>query len=103
MNKSNNSLEMMLGIAVPLWIEKLRHASWDYIMKRASECSDVIVYEADNILYKSKKKGETAEAFNRLAEGIACLSFVPGGVTVFGKHWETIKREGLKFERVNTD
>jgi hypothetical protein len=30
----------------------------------------------------------TAEAFNRLAEGLAIAAFAPGGVTAFGQHWE---------------
>jgi hypothetical protein len=81
-------LTMTLQLAVPLWIERLRGASWDYISERAKVCAQVVAEKGDIILFRSKTKGETANAFNRLAEGIACLSFVPGGVTVFGQHWE---------------
>jgi len=86
-------LKMTLQIAVPLWIEKTKGKPWEYIVERAKECSQVIAEKGDIILFKSKKKGETAEAFNRLAEGIACLSFMPGGVDTFGLHFET-KFEG---------
>jgi len=78
----------MLQVAVPLWIEDLKGKPWEYIAKRAGECSQVIAEKGDIILYKSSKKGETAEAFNRLAEGVACLAFAPGGVDVFGVHFE---------------
>lgn len=78
----------MLEIAVPLWIERLRPLNDEQRRERAQACSDVIGEHGDVILYKSKKEGETAEAFNRLAEGVACAAFAPGGITVFGNHWE---------------
>lgn len=79
-----------LQLAVPLWIEELRHQSWEHILARAKVCSQVVAEKGDVILFKSKKKGESAEAFNRLAEGIACLSFCPGGVKIWGEHWEAV-------------
>jgi hypothetical protein len=36
----------------------------------------------DNILYRSKTKGDTANAFNVLADSLARMSFIPGGVTI---------------------
>jgi hypothetical protein len=36
---------------------------------------------------------EVAEIFNGLARALAVLSFVPGGVTLFGSHWETKTEE----------
>lgn len=86
-------LSSTLCLAVPLWIDKLRHQGWEYVLQRARDCSQHVAEHGDVILYLSKKKGETAEAFNRLAEGIACLSFAPGGVKVFGSHWESILGE----------
>ena len=83
-------LSSTLCLAVPLWIERLRHSGWEYVLGRAKECSQHIAEHRDVILYRSKKKGETAKAFNALAEGVACLSFVPGGVKIFGSHWEAI-------------
>jgi len=78
----------MLEVAVPLWIEELNGKPWEYIQERAKECSQVVAEKGDIILFKSKKKGESAEAFNRMAEGVACLAFAPGGVDVFGLHFE---------------
>ena len=80
---------MTLQLAVPLWIELLKKCGWNHILQRAKECSQVIAEKGDIILFRSKKKGESANAFNHLAEGIACLAFVPGGVKIFGSHWET--------------
>jgi len=81
-------LAIALSSAVPLWIEQLRSRDWAYIEQRAKVCSQEIAEHGDNILYRSRKKGETATAFNRLAEGVACLAFAPGGVTIFGQHFE---------------
>ena len=88
-------LSSTLQLAVPLWIERLRGAPWEHVERRARECSQVIAEHGDNLLFRSKKKGDTAEAFNRLAEGIACLSFCPGGVKIFGEHWEAVLEDAV--------
>jgi len=54
----------------------------------ARVCAGVVAGQGDLVLYRSKRPGVTAEAFNRLAEGLACLAFQPGGVTAFGLHFE---------------
>lgn len=86
-------LATTLQLAVPLWIERLRERPWEYVQQRAKECSQHIAGHGDNLLFRAKKKGQSAEAFNRLAEGIACLSFCPGGVKIFGQHWEACLEE----------
>lgn len=51
---------------------------------------DQLLGERGNFLWmKSKKKGETAKVANAVADAIAVLSFVPGGITLFGQHWES--------------
>lgn len=86
-------LSVTLSAAVPLWIERLRRKPWKYIMERAAFCGQVVAEKGDIIQFKSKKKGETENAFNHLAEGLACLAFAPGGVRAFGLHFEA-KLEG---------
>lgn len=86
-------LTTTLQLAVPLWIERLRHAGWDHVQERARTCSQIVAEKGDIIQFKSKKPGESAAAFNALAEGIACLAFCPGGVTVFGDHWEACQSD----------
>lgn len=80
-------LRISLSCAVPLWIERLRARSWAYVEERARECAQVVAEKGDVIQFKSKKAGESANAFNHLAEGIACLAFAPGGVRFLGDHY----------------
>lgn len=78
---------LSLELAVPLWTEKLSRMPWDRVIERARECSDIVAEKGDVLQFKSKKKGESARAFNALAEGLAALSFCPGGVTFLGVTW----------------
>ncbi len=87
-NPNDSLLLDTLQVAVPLWVQRLRNYNWAHIEKRGKECAQHIAEHGDNILYLSKQPGATADAFNRLAEGIACLSFAPGGVKFMGVHWE---------------
>lgn len=80
-------LTSMVNVAVPLWIDALRSLSWPQRRVLAHECAQIVAEKGDIILYKSKKKGETATAFNALAKGIALLAFAPGGVKCFGSHF----------------
>lgn len=84
----NDLLILSLEAAVPLWIERLQAQPWSEVERRAQVAVDVVASKGDIILFRSSRKGETAEAFNRLAEGVAALSFAPGGVTVFGLHFD---------------
>lgn len=81
-------LKTMLAVAVPLWIENFRPLTDDQRIEIAKEAGQVVAEHGDIILYQSKKKGETAKAFNQLARGLAALAFADGGVTAFGLHFE---------------
>lgn len=83
-------LQSSLSAAVPLWIENFvqKGYSLDEVFEIAKGASQMIAEKGDLILFKSKKKGETADAFNALAKGIAALAFVPGGVKTFGMHFQ---------------
>jgi hypothetical protein len=81
-------LRTALSAAVPLWIDQLRGTSFEERQARAHRAAAHVAAHGDVILFRSKKKGGTAEAFNRLAEGIACAAYQPGGVKVFGLHFE---------------
>ena len=82
-------LPIALSAAVPLWIEKLRPLAPEQRIARTSGLADIIASQGDIILYRGGKKGETANAFNALAEGLAIGAFQSGGVTAFGQHWCT--------------
>ena len=78
-------LAYFLSLAVPIWIEKLKTKPYGFIKERQKYCSQIIASNGDNILYKSKKKGESSHAFNCLAEGVAILALLAkGGVEIFG-------------------
>jgi hypothetical protein len=87
----NSDVAHLLGVAldcaVPMWILEIKawRWSWEMIERRARICAQEVASKGDIIQYKSKG---TAEAFNRLAEGLACLAFAPGGVTFLGRHWQ---------------
>ena len=91
---SDTCLQTSLSAAVPLWILEKQKQSWAEISQRIPYCLEIIAHHADDALFKSKEKGKTAAAFNAIAEAIAILSFIPGGVTIFGNHWETQFRAG---------
>ncbi len=84
----NGQLAMSLDAAVPLWIHQFRSLSdEEYATTLAELNASDFAARMEFLLHK--KEGETAKAFNDLAKGIALLSFCPGGVTCFGRHWET--------------
>lgn len=92
----NSILGITLDLAVPLWIERFKERPWSELKERADACQEVIAHQADQVLFKTKAGKDqvgTAEAFNRLAEALAILSFVPGGVKFLGRHWETVDAE----------
>lgn len=88
-------LKTMLPMAVTMNIMELKRRPWKEIQAFATEASQYIGEHGDNLLFKSKKKGETAMAFNIFAKGVAALSFAPGGVTTFGMHFESTHPEAL--------
>lgn len=88
---SESLLRTSLQAAVPLNAMTLADRSWDELLEMARESSQIVAEKGDIILYRSSKAGEageTAHAFNALARGIAILSFAPGGVTIFGDHYD---------------
>ena len=81
-------LRICLWAAVPLHVIELRRRPWLELQKLATEAAQIVAEKGDIIRYRSKKKGETAAAFNSLARGIAILSFCPGGVKFLDDRYE---------------
>jgi hypothetical protein len=88
MDTNETLIKSALTVAVPIWIAAVREMTPEQRMERAHDCLERIQSAGENILYRSKKEGVSADGFNAVAEGIACLAFCPGGVTVFDQHWE---------------
>ena len=104
----NDNLSIALATAVPLHILQLQAKGGPDAedLKKATAMSDVLGERGDVLLFgggKKGKKGEVAEIFNGLARALAVLSFVPGGVTLFGSHWETKIEEKLGKEPPSGD
>jgi len=96
----STNLTSSLQIAVPLYIAKFKKQPLEEIHRRLKEQSgvlpDLLGGKGEIMLFGDEnKKGDAAEMFNQTAEAIALMSFLPGGVHVFG-HWETIHPESEK-------
>jgi hypothetical protein len=68
----------------------------DYHLEEARRYVDIIASEGDLILYRSKKKGQTARAFNALCRLLAIGAFFPGGIKFMGMHFEEKTGEALE-------
>jgi hypothetical protein len=86
--RDTNILSMAISGAVFMWAHKLRSTPLDTLLKRAPELSQIVAEKGDVLQFGGGKKNETAHAFNALAEGLAIMSFMPGGVTFLGEHYE---------------
>jgi len=84
------SLSVTLATAVPLWIERWKRRPVKEREARLPVCSQYITENADRILFKSMS-GQTHEmGVAMIAEGLALLSFQPGGIDFAGMHWQTL-------------
>jgi len=85
-------LSTTLSAAVPLHIAEIRkhgQTEWIHTLQTQREIwLQVISEQGDNILFRSKKSGETAKAFNVLVKALAHMAFIPGGIKFLEEHWE---------------
>ncbi len=84
------NLSIALAMAVPLHVQEWkvkqpRQSDYDDIRKRLPK---LIGEKGDILLFGGGKKGEVGYIFNEVARAIALLSFLPGGITIFGEHYE---------------
>ncbi len=89
--KFDHPLANALSIAVTLKIAEFENDSYvptEEDMSEASTFATTLGEKGDILLYGSKKKGEVADLFNRLARAITILSYCPGGIDIFGCHFE---------------
>ena len=86
---THSHLSIALSAAVLLRIEDFKQVSWRELDARRPYLLQMIANHGDDILYRSKRVGDSAKAFNALVEAIAILSFMPGGVKIFGTHWQS--------------
>jgi hypothetical protein len=83
----NAVLVPALQCAVPLHIQDVRGWTAEQRVAYCREHADTVASQGD-VLQFGGKKGEAAKLFNILARCLACLAYQPGGVKLFGCHWE---------------
>lgn len=88
MTVDESILPMMLDAAVPLRIAELQQRGGpdDADYNAAREFGSVLASQGDVLMYGGKP-GEAAELANGMAQALAVMAFVPGGVSVFGRRW----------------
>lgn len=88
----HHGLTDFLSLVVPLRIMALQENETGGPEARAMALArgyiDDLGKRGDILLFGGGKKGEVAALANGLAQGIAILAFAPGGITIFGQHWE---------------
>ncbi|MBU1082807.1 MAG: hypothetical protein KKB59_20220 [Spirochaetes bacterium] len=88
----NDLLPISLSAAVPLNIMEYRQKpieELDDMMRDLPNTAQLIAEKGDILQFGGGKKGEVAKIFNKLASAIALAAvMVPGGITLFGEHWE---------------
>jgi hypothetical protein len=79
-------LQIALSAAVPMRIEELRHKPLSEILDpEALSSIQTRLGEAREDVLFGGKAGRAG--FNAVADAVARLAFLPGGVTVFGMHF----------------
>ncbi len=79
-----------LAVAVPFRILELKRRGGpsDTELEYARNAGDIVAYQGDSLLYRSHKRGETAQIFNAVVQAVAVGAFLPGGVKIGGYHFE---------------
>ncbi|RLB91506.1 MAG: hypothetical protein DRH50_10965 [Deltaproteobacteria bacterium] len=89
--EDDSMLKFFLDMSVPLRVMELKQrggpAKDDF--ERVHSYLPLLGEEGNFLWMRSEKKGTTAKVANAVADAIAVLSFSPGGVTLFGRHWES--------------
>lgn len=94
MSPDTHSLIPFLDCTVPLEIHALesRGGPDDADLEAAHAFGSDLALRGDVMLFGGGKPGEAGELASQTAKAIAVLAFSPGGVTVFGRHWEARAR-----------
>lgn len=92
-----------LSAAVPLRILELckRGGPNDEDLARVKAYQKDLSEHGEDLFFRSKKPGGSAERFNQTADTIAVLSFCPGGIRIFGERYDG--REMLARYAANED
>ena len=94
--KAKELLPLHFSVQMPLYIAELQEKGGpnEADLLFAQQVGQAVAAKGDRLLHRCGKKGETAALVSELAFGVAVLSFLPGGVTAFGQHWESFVQSG---------
>lgn len=79
--------KMHLATCVPLRIDELRRQALpltEHVARVSAYAQDIGEY-GDQLLFRGPR---TKELINKVVDGLAVMAFIPGGVTLFGLHFE---------------
>lgn len=93
-------LKVHLQAAVPIRIAETKGMTFEERREHAQIAASIIAESGDNILFRSRKQGESARAVNALVNALALLSYQPGGVTFMGLHFETLPADASPSSRI---
>lgn len=85
--EKNPVLVLTLDMAVPMHLHEIRAWSFDARLAEARRCADAVAAHGDVLQFGGNRKGDTAEAFNAFARGLAVAAYQPGGVDFADRHW----------------
>lgn len=95
--QESNSAMGMIQLAILIWIKKMMNMPLEDVWKRLDEISgtlpSLLATKGEAFIFGTGKKGEAALMFSQVAEGVALMSFLPGGIHIFEHHWESIHPE----------
>lgn len=82
-------LRTHLSAMVPIAMMELQAKGGpdDLDFERVRTYTTEIGAKGDAILYPVKTRGQSAEMVTKLVEAIAVLAFAPGGINIFGMHF----------------
>jgi hypothetical protein len=86
-----------LGVAVPMWIDRMRHWLPREREQRAQALVEIVAHHqaiaalCDAEARGTARRGDIGVAFNAVAEGLALLAYCPGGIVFGGHHWEAAR------------
>jgi hypothetical protein len=91
---ASSPLAIGMSAAVPLRIMELTQIEnitlRAEVMQRWAAEAEAVLGETGEAITHRTVAGDSARAFNAAAKGIAALAFVPGGITIFGMHFEAV-------------
>ena len=91
-------LSLSLSTAVPIEIHDLYQSFRGcdgippWMVGEAIVFGQVLAERGDRLLYRSERKGETADMFVGLARALAIMSFVPGGAPFLEEPFDALKQ-----------